>query len=379
MIIKGAYADAVIMGKDWYSAIANDSYYNNSWLSTEKQIREIINSPCSENSYISIMPDCHVGVGCCVGFTQRFTNRVVPNFVGCDIGCGMLYINIDKCEARKINLEKIDKIIKQQIPSGDKRSKILDCAELIDYSRLTAPINKTKVMSAIGTLGGGNHFIEMDKDEDGNFYLVIHSGSRHLGYSVWEYWQKVASSKRPKGVSEHLAWLEGDDLIHYIEDIKVCQQYSLINKEAIAEIILSELGIKPKNCEKYVTNHNYIDLVNNIIRKGSINGVGHAIIPINMHDGSLLVYGKSTEDYNWSLPHGAGRLMSRAQAKESLNMKDYKSLMKGIFSSCINIDTIDESPMVYKSIDFIKNQISDYANIISIIKPIYNFKSSVSK
>ena len=377
MLIKGKYANAVIMENNLFNSLSSNPLYYSQWFQTEKQIREILDSPCSENSYIAIMPDCHAGVGCCVGFTQKFSNRVVPNFVGCDIGCGMLYINIDKCEARKINLEKLDKIIRQQIPSGDsKRSKILNCAELIDYSKLNAPINKTKVMSSIGTLGGGNHFIEMNKDENDNFYLVIHSGSRHLGYAVWEYWQKIASSKRPNEVPEHFAWLEGDDLLHYIEDVKVCQQYSLINKEAMAEIILSELGVKSKNCEKYVTNHNYIDLEHNIIRKGSINGVGRAIIPINMRDGSLLVNGKSTEEFNWSLPHGAGRLMSRAQAKESLKMEDYKESMKKIYTSCVKVSTIDESPMAYKNIDFIKEQISEYANIISILKPIYNFKAS---
>lgn len=343
---------------------------------TYKQILEIVNSPCSENSKIAIMPDAHAGIGCCVGFSQKFTDKVVPNFVGCDIGCGMTYVNIDKSEAKRINLEKLDKVIHQEIPTGDsKRNKPLGVADCIDYSRLTAPINKEKIKAGLGTLGGGNHFIELDKDEDGNFYLVIHSGSRHLGYAVWEYWQRVASSKRPSGVPEHLAWLESDDLNCYIEDIKVCQQYSAINKEVMAEIILSELGIKRKNYEIYLTQHNYIDVENNIIRKGSIDGTSKAIIPINMRDGSLLVNGKSTEELNWSLPHGAGRLFGRKEAKETLKMEDYKKAMKGIYSSCVKISTLDESPMAYKDIDFIKEHISEYADIVSVLKPIFNFKA----
>lgn len=344
---------------------------------TYKQIIEILNSPCSENSMIAIMPDVHAGVGCCIGFTQRFTSRVVPNFIGVDIGCGMFVVEIPKKETRKVNFEKVDKIIRQQIPTGDsKRDKPLNASNLIDYSRLTAPINELKIKQCLGTLGGGNHFIEIDKDEDGNYYLVIHSGSRHLGYAVWEYWQKVASSKRPQGVPEHLAWLKDEDREKYLRDILICQQYSHISKEVMAEIILDELGIKKNKCECWETQHNYIDRVNNIIRKGSINGVGKCLIPINMRDGALIVRGKSTEEFNWSLPHGSGRLMSRKDAKETLKMEDFKSDMKGIFSTCVKVSTIDEAPRAYKDINHIKENIKEYADIISELKPVYNFKAN---
>lgn len=342
-----------------------------------KQIQEILDSPCSSGSHIAIMPDAHTGVGCCVGFTQRIADRIVPNFIGVDIGCSILTYMMKPKESRKLNFEKIDKIIKQLIPNGKAQSRKVHLkeAESIPYDRLTTPINKVKIMNGVGTLGGGNHFIEIDVDDQDNYYLVIHSGSRHLGATVWEYWQKIAASKRPEGVPEHLAWLEGEDMENYIKDVLVCQQYSLTNKEAMADIILDELGIKKKDCDIFLAQHNYYDQVDKIIRKGAICGGSYTLIPFNMKDGGMIVCGTSREEFNWSLPHGAGRRMSRADARNTLSMQEFKTAMKGIYSSSINVHTIDESPMAYKDTDFIINNVKEYCTMLKKIRPVYNFKS----
>ena len=374
-VIEGKYASANVFMQE---PLENSAF---------KQVLEIINSPCSENSKIAIMPDCHTGTGCCIGFTQRYNNKIVPNFVGVDIACGMLVTKIDRKESRKINLEHLDKIINQNIPSGEsRRNKIHEYAEHIDYSQLTTPINKTKVMQAVGTLGEGNHFIELDKDDEENFYLVIHSGSRHLGAAVWEYWQKIAASNRPQGVPEHLAWLENDELTGYIQDTRVCTQYSNVNRQAMRDTILEKLGIKKKNTEEFTTLHNYIDVYSvngysGMIRKGAVHALGeeNIIIPINMRDGALIVKGGDNIDANYSCPHGSGRLMSRADAKSTLSMKDFKEEMKGIYTSCIKPTTIDEAPRAYKSMDFIINNLEGLCTVKKIIKPIYNFKSSAER
>ena len=379
-----------------------------------KQIYSFMNSPVVEGSRIAIMPDTHAGKGSCIGFTQKINGRVNPNMVGVDIGCGMLVLKISK-EAGDVlfsetGFEKFDKIVHQKIPSGTShRTTLHRFAKDIDISNLIAKAD-SKELYSIGSLGGGNHFIEVDKDSDGNYYIVIHSGSRHLGIVVAGYWEKkaveyhkgtsktkselIARLKREGRekeiqkelekipeviVSKELSYLEGADLDGYLHDMEIAQEFARLNREAMMDVIITEMGIKRDQIlDKWCTIHNYIDIKNGILRKGAIslqNGE-LAIIPINMRDGSLLVKGKGNENWNCSGPHGAGRLMSRSKAKETLSMEDYKSSMKGIFTTCVNSSTIDEAPMAYKPMDEIVENIKENAEIINIIKPIYNFKAS---
>ena len=379
------------------------------------QIYGFMNSPVVEGCNIAIMPDTHAGKGSCIGFTQKINGRVNPNMVGVDIGCGMLVLKITK-EAgdiifNKPGLDKFDKIMHTKIPFGmDHRKTLHKFAKEIDITKLIANADYSKEMFALGSLGGGNHFVEIDKDDAGDYYIVIHSGSRHLGIAVAKYWEdkaveyhknnskakndlinKLKKEGREKDiqtelakiptivVSKELSYLEGEDLNGYIHDMEIAQEFARLNREAMLDVLITEMGIKKRHIiEKWCTIHNYIDIKNGILRKGAISlqDGETAIIPINMQFGSLIVKGKGNPDWNYSGPHGAGRLMSRSKAKETLKMEDFKNAMKDIYTTSVCVSTIDEAPMAYKSADEILDNIKENAEVINIIKPIYNFKAA---
>lgn len=383
------------------------------------QIYGFMNSPVVEGCNIAIMPDTHAGKGSCIGFTQMINKenpRVNPNMVGVDIGCGMLVLKIS-AEAGKIffnkpGLEKFDKIMHTKVPSGMAHRKTLHkfAKDFTEIKNLIADADYDKELFAIGSLGGGNHFVEIDTDEKGDYYIVIHSGSRHLGIAVAKYWEnkaveyhknnsklkndlinKLKREGREKDiqaeiakiptviVSKDLSYLEGADVDGYLHDMKICQEFARLNREAMLDVLIEEMGIKKRHIlDKFCTIHNYIDIENGILRKGAISlqKDESAIIPINMEYGSLIVTGKGNPDWNFSGPHGAGRLMSRSKAKETLKMEDFKNAMKDIYTTSVCVSTIDEAPMAYKSADEILENIKENAEVISVIKPVYNFKAA---
>ena len=378
-----------------------------------EQIKRMCDYPMSEGSQIRVMPDVHVGKGCTIGTTMTIKDRVVPNIVGVDIGCGMYTVNLGKID---IDLEKFDDIV-YTIPSGtdvwEGRQEKYDLTKLLCYRSLK---DTKRIQKSLGTLGGGNHFIEIDEAADKTKYLVIHSGSRSLGKQVAEIYQKLAvnldkgigdyleareqiiksykeagrrneiqnaldelkwvQEKQNPSMPEDLCYLSERYLEEYLHDLKICQDFARKNREKMAEIILEKAGIKA--LEAFHTVHNYIDTDEMILRKGSI--AAHkgekVLIPINMRDGSVLALGKGNPEWNYSAPHGAGRLMSRTKAKENLGIDEYKEAMKGIYTSSVNESTIDEAPMAYKSIYDIIDVIGESVDIIEVIKPIYNFKAS---
>ena len=383
------------------------------------QLYNMANSPVTEDCRVVVMPDVHAGKGATIGYTQTISKehpRVIPSTVSVDIGCGMLVLKISKEAGDKLfnkpGLEKFDKIMHTKIPSGMAHRETLhkfakDFSEIRD---LIADADYDKELFALGSLGGGNHFVEIDKDENEDYYIVIHSGSRHLGIAVAKYWENKAieyhknNSKlkndlinrlkregREKEiqaelakipnvvVSKDLSYLEGADVEGYLHDMKICQEFARLNREAMLDEIVNEMGIKKRHIlDKFCTIHNYIDIENGILRKGAISLQNDetAIIPINMQFGSLIVKGKGNPDWNFSGPHGAGRLMSRSKAKETLKMEDFKSAMKGVYTTSVNVSTIDEAPMAYKPASEILENIKETADVVSIIKPIYNFKAS---
>lgn len=376
-----------------------------------EQIRRMCDYDCSVGSQIRIMPDVHAGKGCTIGTTMTITDRVVPNVVGVDIGCGMYTVNLGKID---IDLAAVDEAA-HYIPSGrnvwEGRIEkfdlyVLNCnRELKDSKRL---------VRSLGTLGGGNHFIEIDVAEDGTKYLVIHSGSRNLGKQVAEYYQKLATNldrgygdylkEREKLIrtykeqgrkseikaalkelkwkaDEHanpddLCFLTGEYLEAYIHDVEVCQLFARRNRELMAKVLLERVGIEAG--EAFHTIHNYIDTSEMILRKGAISAKAgeKVLIPINMRDGSVLAVGRGNPEWNYSAPHGAGRIMSRSTAKEKLSLEEYEETMKGIYTTSVSAATLDEAPMAYKSLEDIIDVIRDSVDVIDIMKPIYNFKAA---
>lgn len=378
-----------------------------------EQIRRMCDYPLSEGSRIRIMPDVHAGKGCTIGTTMTVHDKVCPNIVGVDIGCGMYTV---KLLDRNLNFEEIDEAA-HFIPSGmnvwNGRQEYFDLTELKCYRSLK---DSRKLERSLGTLGGGNHFIEVDVSKDGEYYLVIHSGSRNLGKQVAEIYQQLAIDLH-KGMEDFfiqqkeiirtykeagrrdeiqsalkdlrknyvtheidapmdLCWLYGDFLEDYLHDVDICQKFAKRNRELIAEIILKRTGMTP--AESFHTIHNYIDIEEMIIRKGAI--AAHkgkkVLIPINMRDGAVLALGKGNLEWNFSAPHGAGRVMSRTKAKNILNMDEYTASMEGVYTTSVNVNTLDEAPMAYKSLEDIVDVIKDSVDIIDIIKPVYNFKAS---
>lgn len=343
------------------------------------QIVELCNQEFVKDSIIRIMPDAHAGAGCTIGTTMTISDKVVPNLVGVDIGCGMETI---KLKQREVDFKKLDRIIYNNIPSGfDIRKKQHKYVEYTDLNNLACKnhVNIERARLSIGTLGGGNHFIEVNRDKNGALYLVVHSGSRHLGKQVAEYYQKLGYKELMDfkvKINKHLAYVQGENYNNYLNDMKIVQQYAVYNRKAIVDEILSRMGLEIE--EQFTTIHNYIDLDNMILRKGAISARKgeRVLIPINMRDGSLICIGKGNKDWNYSAPHGAGRLMSRRKAKETISLKEFEESMKGIYTTTVNRETLDECALAYKPMDEIINNIQDTVEIIDIIRPVYNFKAA---
>lgn len=374
------------------------------------QVLKLCNQEFTTGSKIRLMPDIHAGSGCTIGTTMTITDKVVPNLVGVDIGCGM---EIIKIKEKHIELQKLDKLIYNKIPSGfqirEKKHRYFNEITL-EKLHCYKEINEIRAEKSLGTLGGGNHFIEVDKDEEGNIYIVIHSGSRHLGLEVARYYQgegyktlngstkedmnaliaelkekgkekdiqkSIAALKNTKrtAIPKDLAYVSGELFHQYMDDMKIVQKYAELNRKAMMDEIVK--GMKLHVVEQFTTIHNYIDTDKMILRKGAVSAQKgeKLLIPINMRDGSLICLGKGNDDWNQSAPHGAGRLMSRSEAKQSFTVSEFKKQMKDIYSTSVSSSTLDECPMAYKSMDDIVNNISETVDILNVIKPIYNFKA----
>lgn len=361
--IKGKHSTAIV-------------YTDNIEDDTREQIRTLCNQSFTEDSKIRIMPDVHIGIGCTIGTTMTIKDKVVPNLVGVDIGCG---VEVVKLKNTHVELEKLDKVIYHKIPSGFKiRKKPHEYNHRIDLEQLKCKkrVNLSRAQLSIGTLGGGNHFIELNKDSKGNIYLVIHSGSRHLGNEVARLYQQEAQKMAESDIPKELAYVEGPLFHDYIHDMKIIQQFAVVNRKAMVDEIVRAMKFKVE--DEFTTIHNYIDTGSMILRKGAVSAKKDEIflIPINMRDGSLICKGKGNPEWNYSAPHGAGRLMSRSQAKSSLAMAEYKKTMEGIYTTSVNRQTLDECPHAYKPMEEIMENTKETLEIIDRILPIYNFKAA---
>jgi len=381
---------------------------------TISQVMNLLKQPFLCESKIRIMADCHAGKGCVIGTTMTIQDKVIPNLVGVDIGCGMEVVELQETE---LDFEKLDSVIRGCVPSGFSiRSEAHPFVKQCHLSKLHCAeyINGDRAELSLGTLGGGNHFIEIDKAPDGRLFLVIHTGSRNLGKQTAEYYQNEAW-KRLSGDEQHLliqrrieelkkegrqaeieaeirtikesrtsvpkelAYCEGSLFERYMHDMKIVQQYAALNRQAIANVILSQMGLR--SVSTFTTIHNYIDVESMILRKGAVSAKDgeRLIIPINMRDGALICTGKGNEEYNYSAPHGAGRIMSRSKAKTELSVEAFKDEMSqaGIFTTSCNASTLDEAPGAYKPIESILENITDTVNVDVIVKPVYNYKAGL--
>lgn len=403
--INGAYSTAKI-------------FTDNAEETALSQIQQLCSQPFVKDCKIRIMPDVHSGVGCVIGFTANLGEMVIPNIVGVDIGCGMLTVELGNID---IDFEKLDNTVIEYVPSGKNthEGRIVRFPQLQDLHCYRNLKDTKRLERSIGTLGGGNHFIEVDVDDENCKYLVIHTGSRNLGTQVallyqnmaydilcgkdklFEMQKKLIEDYKAQGrrseiqnaikelkksfkakttdVPKELCYLTGEYRQQYLDDMRICQQFAALNRETIANIILEKMfGKSLSDFEHFQTIHNYIDLESNIVRKGAVSAKSgeKLLIPINMRDGSLICVGKGNEDWNCSAPHGAGRLMSRTTAFESLSLTEFQKQMQGIYSTSVTEKTLDESPMAYKNKDEIVSNISPTAEIVKTIKPVYNFKAS---
>lgn len=423
MNIKGKYANAKI-----FTDLIDDE--------TVGQVIGVLNSPVVENQKVRIMPDCHAGAGCVVGTTMTIGDKIIPNLVGVDIGCGMLVVELGHLNMQLEDLKKLDEVVQKYVPAGFNINE--DSSNWKYFNSNMKPEEwfkqfrcykylkgkETMFANSLGSLGGGNHFVECDKDDNDNYYLVIHSGSRNLGLVVATYYQNIAikscNDKKEElqtkieeykqagkfteisnmikefreshtPVNKDLCYLTGKEMEDYLYDMELCQKYASASRKAMAINILSYyfnlkfwkiddslIKFSNKEFSYFETIHNYINFEDNILRKGAVSArLGEKLlIPMNMRDGSLVCVGKGNDDWNQSAPHGAGRLMSRREAKEQIDLKDFEDSMQGIYSTTVNQSTLDESPMAYKPMDSIVNNIKDTVKIINIIKPVYNFKAS---
>ena len=374
------------------------------------QVVDMLNQDYVAGEQVCMMPDMHPGAGCTIGTTMTVkSGKFCPNLIGVDIGCAMYVV---KLQEKEIDLPKLDDVIRTYIPSGmTSYENPHPLAQDFDFKRLRCyhSINESHMRCSLGTLGGGNHFIEVNKDSDDNLYLVIHSGSRQLGIQVACHYQRMAirdTKKRMRDAAskviidelkaagksnliadrlsklvvkyppEDLMCCEGQLADDYLHDMAITQEYSILSRKIMAEEIISHMGLHA--VETFTTMHNYIDIEHMILRKGAVSARKgeKLLIPINMRDGSLLCIGKGNDEWNQSAPHGAGRLMSRSQAKETFTVEEYQKQMEGIYTTSVGQATLDECPMTYKPIENIMDNIEDTAEVIDIIKPIYNFKAS---
>ena len=374
------------------------------------QVIELLNQEFTAGSRIRMMPDIHAGAGCTIGTTMTITDKIVPNLVGVDIGCGMETAILKE---EHLDLEKLDTVIRERVPSGfEIRPEAHRYAEAVDLKRLCCAkhVDLLRAEKSVGTLGGGNHFIEADRDDAGRLYIVVHSGSRHLGLEVANYYQEAGwkaldhkddasaerliaelkAAGRQKEIQKELermkktryatvpkalAYVEGVLFDDYIHDMKIVQRFAELNRQTIMDEIVRGMGLHVE--DSFTTIHNYIDTDAMILRKGAVSAKKgeRLLIPINMRDGSLLCIGRGNEDWNYSAPHGAGRLMSRAQAKESFSVERFRQEMEGVYSTSVGRATLDECPMAYKGMEDIVKNIGPTADIQSVIKPVYNFKA----
>ena len=342
------------------------------------QIQHLLEQEFVSGSKIRVMPDAHAGMGCTIGTTMTIIDKIVPNMVGVDIGCGM---ETALLKDKRVELQQLDKAIHNFIPSGfsiRKEPHHYNDEIDLDQLRCARHVDLRRARLSIATLGGGNHFIELGRDDAGQLYLVVHSGSRNLGKQVCEYYQNAAADslgRKGKGADRVLAYLTGQLFDDYLHDMAIIQRYAEINRKAMVREL--EKRAKLKIVEQFSTIHNYIDLDMMILRKGAISAKKgeRMLIPMNMRDGSLICIGKGNEDWNYSAPHGAGRLMSRTAAKKSFTLNQYEKSMQGIYSSTVNKKTLDEAPFAYKPMEEIIANIGETAEVIKTIKPLYNFKA----
>lgn len=359
--INGIYAEAIIYSDELDSG-------------SEGLIKALCNSIIAEKSKIRVMPDVHPGKGCAVGMTMTLSERVAPGLVGVDIGCGM---GVFKVKPKRLELQQLDKVVQNKIPSGmnirTSPHRFAEMAEL-DNLKCAKHIRIDKSLLGLGTLGGGNHFIELDKSEDA-YCLVIHSGSRHLGVEVERYYHELAHERTKDLVPYEFAYLEGEEFANYLHDMNIVQNFAELNRQAIADDILKNL--KFTLLESFSTIHNYIDIENKILRKGAISAQEgeRIIVPLNMRDGCLICVGKGNEEWNCSAPHGAGRAYNRSDTTNSFTLSQYKKEMKGIYSTSISKDTLDECPMAYKNSQTIIELIEPTAEIAERLTPVYNYKA----
>ncbi|QBQ07026.1 hypothetical protein E2C16_02435 [Sporosarcina pasteurii] len=367
MEIKGRYNEAIV-----FTDVIEDT--------AKQQVYDLCNLEFLQDSKIRMMPDLHAGKGCTVGTTMTITDKIVPNFVGVDLGCGMICVNID-VKKKDIDFHKLDQVIRRNVPSGMKiRRKAHRNANQIPFTEILAPINEGRARNSVGTLGGGNHFIEINEDSKGKIYLVIHSGSRNPGKQISDHYQELAIQQldsRPdrENLDRNTAYLEGEQMQDYLHDVGIAQQYAAVNRQTMAEVIMRGMGWNDINT--FDTIHNYVDLDNMILRKGAISAQKDeiVIIPMNMRDGSLICRGKGNPDWNFSGPHGAGRTMSRTQARRHVKLAEFEDAMQDVWSTSVTKSTIDESPFAYKKMEDIIRHIGDSVEIVEIIKPLYNYKA----
>ena len=375
------------------------------------QVQLLCDQAFTEGAHIRMMPDIHAGAGCTIGTTMTITDKIVPNLVGVDIGCGMYAIELEQTQ---MDYAKLDETIRAHVPFGrEVRPEKHEFTNEIDLTELRCyrMVNDRRAIRSIGTLGGGNHFIEIDRDENGKLWLVIHSGSRYLGLQVANTYQEIAwqalnhthirdlralidemkaNGERKKiekvikkirkqvitDIPKDLAYLENEDFEDYLHDMEIVQKYAVLNRQAMADVIIREMKLDV--ADAFTTIHNYIDIPNRILRKGAVSAKSGEtlLIPVNMRDGSLICKGKGNDEWNQSAPHGAGRLFSRTQAKQTFTVDEFQKTMDGIYTTSVSADTLDECPMVYKRMEDIVDNIAPTVDVLQVIKPEYNFKAS---
>ncbi|MDE7206971.1 MAG: RtcB family protein [Lachnospiraceae bacterium] len=371
--IYGKYTNAIVYTTE------NEKYAIDEHA--RKQLQMICDHPSAEGSKIRVMPDVHPGKVGTIGLTMTVGSLLLPSLVGVDIGCGM---TLAKIKQKKIECQKLDAVIRDNVPVGGKvRKKCHKLSSMIKLERLYCykAINAVKAEQSVGTLGGGNHFIEVDKDEEGALYIVLHSGSRHLGMEVTHYYlrqgQQIAHMRKQGHASFEMTCLEGELLERYLHDLKIVQEFASYNREAMLDEIVR--GMKWKVLDSYACIHNYIDFSDNVpvLRKGAIRAKAgeKVIIPINMRDGMILGTGLGNDDWNCSAPHGSGRIYKRSEVKEHYTVSEFKKAMAGIHSVCINKDTLDESPFAYRNIEDMLQAIGETVIVDKVLKPVYNFKA----